>query len=99
MEEYEDDGTWIWVSFASEHIIIISIVVGPRKQVIADKLIQQTVERLFGIPLFTSDGLKFYKKALLKQYGSLKVFPRTGKRGRPRKPKLYLQRTSNMVKL
>jgi hypothetical protein len=36
------------------------------------------------IPLFVTDGLKFYRIALLKQYGRLQDFARTGKRGRPR---------------
>jgi hypothetical protein len=31
--------------------------------------------------------LNFYREALLKQFGVLKEFPRTGKRGRPNKPK------------
>jgi len=34
--------------------------------------------------------LKFYTKALLKSYGRLVAFPKTGKRGRPRKPKLVI---------
>ncbi|MDF0590682.1 hypothetical protein P0O15_05775, partial [Methanotrichaceae archaeon Mx] len=40
------------------------------------------------MPLFVSDGLKFYTRALLKSYGKLVAFPKTGRRGRPRKPKL-----------
>ena len=40
------------------------------------------------MPLFISDGLKFYKNALLKGYGRIKGFKKTGKRGRPKKPKL-----------
>ena len=39
------------------------------------------------LPLFVTDGLKFYEKALLKQFGKLEEYPRTGKRGRPKKPK------------
>lgn len=37
-------------------------------------------------PLFVTDGLKFYAEALLEKYGKLVKFPKTGKRGRPRKP-------------
>ena len=40
------------------------------------------------MPLFVSDGLEFYAKALLKKFGETEEFPRTGKRGRPKKPKL-----------
>ena len=39
-------------------------------------------------PLFVTDGLKFYAEALLKKYGEWVEFPRTGKRGRPKKPVL-----------
>src|SRR5665648_643206 len=40
------------------------------------------------MPLFVSDGLEFYAKALLKKFGETEEFSRTGKRGRPKKPKL-----------
>jgi IS1 family transposase len=86
MEEYEDDGTWIWVSFAPEYRLILSHAVGPRKQPMADKIIQQTKAILSNKPLFVSDGLMMYKWALLSMYGTLQSFPRTGKRGRPQIP-------------
>ena len=88
MEEYEDDGTWIWVSFAPEYRLVITHYIGERKQESADKIINDTKQRLGSRPLFLSDGLKFYKNALLKEYGRVKTFKRTGKRGRPRIPKL-----------
>jgi hypothetical protein len=37
-------------------------------------------------PLFVTDGLKFYAESLLKKYGEWVEFPKTGKRGRPKKP-------------
>src|SRR5665648_232471 len=40
------------------------------------------------MPLFVSDGLEFYAKALLKKFGETEEFSRTGKRRRPKKPKL-----------
>jgi len=39
------------------------------------------------IPLFTSDGLRWYEKKILKHYGIQEKTVRTGKRGRPVKPK------------
>ena len=39
-------------------------------------------------PFFTTDGLKFYAKDLLKKYGERIEFPRTGIRGRPKNPAL-----------
>ena len=88
MEEYEDNGTWIWVSFAPEYQLIITHLIGERKQEYADKIVEDTKDRLNSIPLFLSDGLKFYKEALLKEYGSEKKFKRTGKKGRPKNPKI-----------
>jgi len=87
MEEFEDDGTWIWVSFAPEYRLILAHHNGPRKQESADIIINKTKERLASLPLFCSDGLAFYKEALLRAYGYVRKFKRTGKRGRPRKPK------------
>jgi len=89
MEEYEDDGTWVWVSFSPEYRLIITHLIGERKQQCADRIVGDTKQRLGSMPLFISDGLKFYKKALLKGYGRVKRFKRTGKRGRPKKPKLF----------
>jgi len=95
MEEYEDDGTWVWLSYAPECCLIIAHHIGERKQKSADKIINTTKERLSSLPLFSSDGLYFYKHALLKAYGHLKKFKHNGKRGRPKKPKwipyLYLK--------
>jgi len=89
MKDYEDDGPWMWVAFAPGCRLIISFVIGPRKQYIANELVQLTAECLSdSMPLFVSDGLEFYAKALLKEFGKIEEFPRTGKRGRPKKPKL-----------
>jgi len=74
MEEYEDDGTWVWLSYAPECCLIIAHHIGERKQKSADKIINTTKERLSSLPLFSSDGLYFYKHALLKAYGYLKKF-------------------------
>jgi IS1 family transposase len=87
MENYEDDGPWMWVAFAPSCRLIVAFVLGPRKQYIADELVTLTAKRLSDpLPLFVSDGLEFYKEALLKQFGEIVEFPRTGKRGRPRNP-------------
>ena len=64
-------------------------VIGPRKQYVADKLIELVNKHISDkIPVFVTDGLNFYREALLKQFGVLREFPRTGKRGRPKKPKI-----------
>ena len=90
MEAYEDDGTWVWVSFASESRLLVAHSVGERKQYMADKVVETTKKRIASVPLFVSDGLKFYTNALLKSYGKWVAFPKTRMRGRPRIPKLVL---------
>ena len=80
----DDEGTWIWISMATEFRLVLSHVVGERSQKSADSLVRRTAQCLKDIPLFVTDGLKFYRIALIKQYGKLQDFERTGKRGRPR---------------
>jgi len=75
---------------ATESRLVLSHVVGERSQKIADQLVKNTVKRLKSIPLFATDGLKLYTIALRKQYGKLKQFAPTGKRGRPRSPRLIV---------
>jgi IS1 family transposase len=65
---------------------VLAHVVGERRQRSANKLIKRVRQRVAGTPSFCSDGLKFYKNALLKFYSSIVSFPRTGLRGRPRLP-------------
>ena len=85
--ENEDEGTWMWVSFAPETRLIIDFVLGPRKQYVANELIQVTDKHLSDSkPIFVTDGLKFYAESLLNKYGEWVEFPKTGKRGRPKKP-------------
>lgn len=89
MEVYEDNGSWMWVSFVTESRLIVAFSIGPRKQHVANELVKLTADRLSeNIPVFVTDGLNFYKMALLNQYGVKVEYPKTGKRGRPRKPKI-----------
>jgi IS1 family transposase len=75
---------------ATESRLVVSHVVGERSQKRADQLVTNTVKRLKSIPLFVTDGLRLYTTALRKQYGTLKQFEPTGKRGRPRRPRLIV---------
>ena len=88
MEVYEDNGSWMWLAFAPDSRLIVAFTIGPRKQYVADELVKLTDNCLSkNKPVFVTDGLKFYKVALLNQYGVQVEYPKTGKRGRPRKPK------------
>jgi IS1 family transposase len=73
---------------AAECRLVLSHVVGERSQKSADRLVKKTAQCLKSFPLFVTDGLKFYKIALLGQYGMLQSSVRTGKRGRPGLPRL-----------
>ena len=41
---------------------------------------------VLGVPCFFSDGFSCYYRALIECYHEIKIFPRTGKRGRPKDP-------------
>jgi IS1 family transposase len=61
-DEYDDEGTWIWISMAADSRLVLSHVVGERSQESADRLVKRTAQCLKAIPLFVTDGLKFYKR-------------------------------------
>jgi len=82
-----DDGRqWIWVSYAPEFRLILGMVVGPRTFETALSLIQITAGMVLGTPCFFSDGFSCYMRALIESYHKITIFPRTGKRGRPKDP-------------
>jgi transposase-like protein len=80
-DEYEDKGTWIWLSIACESRLLLAHCVGPRTQATANQLVVKTARRLASIPLFVTDGLNFYKNALLNQYFEIIKYPSAGKMG------------------
>jgi IS1 family transposase len=83
-----EDERWIWLSFATEHRLILSVHVGDMTQRAANEVVKQTCDRINeNIPLFVTDGRKYYKKALLDRYSYTVEFSKTKKRGRPKKPK------------
>ena len=66
MKDYEDDGVWMWVAFVPRCRLILDFIIGPRKQYVADKLVELIGKHLSDkIPLFVTDGLKLYREALL----------------------------------
>jgi IS1 family transposase len=90
MEVYEDDGPWMWLAFAPDSRLIVAFTIGPRKQYVANELVKLTADCLSeNKPVFVTDGLDFYKIALLNHYGVQVEYPKTGKRGRPRNPKVF----------
>src|SRR5437764_4396254 len=85
--EGEDGRQWIWVSFAPEFRLRIAAVVGPRTLDTAKEVVAATKARVAGIPAFFSDGFTCYLAALIAAFHVVTTFTRTGKRGRPRKPR------------
>jgi len=85
-QDAEDGRQWVWLSYAPQYRLILATVVGPRTYETALKLIQLTAQIILGIPAFFSDGFSTYLQALIACYHTITTFPRTGKRGAPRKP-------------
>jgi transposase-like protein/IS1 family transposase len=82
----EDGRQWVWISFAPEFRLLLAAFVGPRTFASALQLIAMTAAVVVGVPCFFSDGFSCYLSALIEIYHTLKTFPSTGKRGRPKKP-------------
>jgi IS1 family transposase/transposase-like protein len=85
-EKSEEGQQWTWISFAPEYRLILGIIVGPRTFETALSLIALTASIVMGVPCYFSDGFSCYYNALLTFYHQIKVFPRTGKPGRPKDP-------------
>ena len=53
-KKVEDDGAWMWVSFAPKSKLIIDCILGPRKQYVAYELIKVTYKHLSDLKPFLS---------------------------------------------
>ena len=83
----EDGRQWVWISLAPEFRLMIAAIVGPRTLDTAQEVVAATKARVAGIPAFFSDGFTCYLAALIAAFHVVTTFARTGKRGRPRKPR------------
>ena len=83
----EDERQWVWISFAPELRVMIAAVVGPRTRDTAKAVVAITKACVAGIPAFFSDGFTCSLAALIAAFHVVTTFARTGKRGRPRKPR------------
>jgi hypothetical protein len=70
---------------------MIAAVVGPRTLDTAKEVVAITKARVAGLPAFFSDGFTCYRAALMAAFHVVTTFVRTGKRGRPRKPRCESQ--------
>lgn len=81
---------WIWASLDPESKLLINFFVGQRTLEDCRLFIEDLVARIRTKPLFTSDELPHYQTALVEQFSHLEEHPKTGKRGRPKKPKVVI---------
>src|SRR6266446_1230133 len=87
LPDSEDGRQGVWISFAPEFRLMIAAIVGPRTLDTAQEVVAATKARVAGIPVFFSDGFTCYLAALIAAFHVVTTFARTGKRGRPRKPR------------
>jgi IS1 family transposase len=80
---------WDHVALDAEHKLVLQVINGKRTLENTRRLVHLTAKRLQNrLPrLITSDEYKPYTAAILESFGEKKVPKRTGKRGRPRKPR------------
>jgi hypothetical protein len=83
----EDGRPWVWVSFAPACRLMIAAMVGPRTLEMAHEVVAVTKARVAGLPACFSDGFTCYLAALIAAVHVVTSCARTGKRGRPRKPR------------
>src|SRR5262245_14538602 len=79
---------WDHVALDPEHRLIVAVVPGKRTAANAEALVGEAHRRTSGRPmaLITTDEYAPYREAILQAYGETITPPRTGRRGRPRKP-------------
>src|SRR5256714_10643364 len=82
-----DGRQWVWGSFAPEFRLMIAAIGGPRTLDAAKEVVAATKARVAGIPAFFSDGFTCSLAALIAAFHVVTTCTRTGKRGRPRKPR------------
>ena len=77
---------WTWLAFDPVSKFVIAHVSGKRVEEMCKLLLERVKERVDSKRiLFTSDELKCYATWILEVFGKVVTFPRTGRRGRPKK--------------
>jgi IS1 family transposase/transposase-like protein len=79
---------WDHVAFDPEHRLVLTVIPGERTAETVQELVADVKGRLDGRApdLIMTDEFAPYPGAILEVFGEVVVPPRTGKRGRPRKP-------------
>lgn len=86
---------WDHVAFDPEHRLVVSVVPGKRTEDKVHQLVRDFQQRTEGriMNLMTSDEYPAYRTALVEAYGVVQVPARTGRPGRPKKPRRVLPKT------
>jgi len=87
LPDSEEGRQGVWISFAPEFRLRIAAMVGPRTLDTAKEVVSVTKARVAGIPACFSDGFTCSLAALIAAFHVVTTCARTGKRGRPRKPR------------
>ena len=71
IERLSRSPAWVWVAMAPESKLLLTIDVGARTLVMAQRMVHQVVQVLAAgcVPLFLTDGFKEYTTALLTHFG------------------------------
>jgi IS1 family transposase len=87
-DEEQRGDCWDHVALDPESRLVVSLVVGKRTEESTHALVRDFHQRTGGraMSLMTSDEYPVYVEAIRETYGQVVTPPRTGKRGRPRKP-------------
>jgi hypothetical protein len=82
---------WDHVAIDAEYKLVLEVVNGKRTEANAERLVKNTAKRLKNKAprLITSNEYKPYQKAILKAFGEKRTPQRTGRRGRPKRPRYH----------
>lgn len=91
-EDFEKDygRHWVWTALDPESKLIINFFIGQRTLEDCRLFIKDLVRRIRTKPLFTSDELPHYQTVFMEHFSHLENHPKTGKRGRPKKPRMVI---------
>jgi IS1 family transposase len=91
-DENQRGDCWDHVALDPESRLVVSLVVGKRTEEATHTLVRDFHQRTSGrvMRLMTSDEYPVYAAAIRETYGQVVTPPRTGRRGRPRKPYLVV---------
>jgi len=88
--EFKQGSSWVWTAMDPVTKLLLVIVVGERALAVGQVVVHQVKQRLKvdGLPIFLTDGLAHYKKAILTHFGHW-VQPVSASAETPLKPRWF----------